>query len=402
MSGTVASQLIAYLFAPLITRIYTPEETAELGLYLRIIGVGAALATARYEFALPIVKTHGHSFRLYRLSFWIAGVVSLLSIGILLVPLLTGADFNGVLFYVLLPFGIFLTAVYNLGTNWAIRLKSFKVITYARISNSVIGNIAKVSFGVMELGYIGLIIGAVLGLAMSGAWFMNDFFRANRIYRVKSRSPRNWLLAKEYIEFPTINLPHALMDLSRDLLMAVLLLLLFTKEDFGLYDLSYQMLRVPLVLIGAAIGQVFFQKCAEKYNRNEDILPVARKSVLVLITLSIVPFSLIFFFGEELFTFVFGEKWRYAGVYSEIMAPWFMINFISSPITSIPMVVRKQKEFFGLAVIGSILMLSCLVLPTYFFNASIETMLWILSLSYSTYLIFVIFRIFYYIKEVGK
>lgn len=399
MSGTVTAQLIAYVFAPVITRIYSPEEGAELGLFLRIIGVGAALATARYEFALPIAKTHGHSFRLYRLSFFISIIVSIVSILILLIPVIKGGDLNELLFYGLLPLGIFLTALYSLGTNWAIRLKHFKLITYARISNSIVGNVAKVSFGVAELGYIGLILGTVIGLVFSSIWFLIDFGKAKKIYNVRPLSPRNLLLAKEYIEFPTINLPHTLMDTSRELLMAVIIMEVFSKEDLGLYDHSYRMLRLPLVFVGLALGQVFFQRCAELYNEGKDISGVIKKSLITLTLLSIVPFTTLFFYGEEIFEWVFGEKWRGSGTFSEIMVPMFMINFISSPISSLPLVLRKQKEFFKLAFVASVLMILSLLVPKYIFDADVKVTLWTLSITYSIYLIYVIIRIYKFAKE---
>lgn len=402
MSGTVTAQLIAYVFAPVITRIYSPEEGAELGLFLRIIGVGAALATARYEFALPIAKTHSHSFRLYRLSFLISSIVSSISVLVLIIPLFTGGDFIQFIFYALVPLGIFLTAMANLGTNWSVRLKSFNIITYSKISNALVGNIAKVGFGVLKMGYIGLIIGTVIGLVISSTWFIRDYLKAGKVYNVRYLSPRNWLLAKQNIDFPTINLPHAIMDLTRDLLIAVILLELFSKEEFGLYDHSYRMMRLPLMFVGFAIGQVFFQRCAEMVNKGEDVSAMIAKSIRTLTILSILPFTFIFFYGEELFGFVFGEEWSGAGRYSEIMAPMFMINFISSPISSMPMVLRKQKQFFVLAIFASLIMLGSIFIPPYFFGASIETMLYIFSLTYSAYLIFVIFRIFRYAKEVAS
>jgi O-antigen/teichoic acid export membrane protein len=400
MSGTMAAQLVGYLFAPVITRLYTPEEGAELGLFLRIVAVGAALATARYEHALPILKSDSHSYRLYRLSFFVTVIVSLLSVAMLLVPIVGELSEEQLVFYGLIPIGIFFTAIYNLGTNWSIRMKQFQYITYARIANSILGSVTKVVFGIMQAGYVGLLTGTIIGLVSANLWFVRDFFRTNRFYKVPYRSARNWLLAKEHKEFPTINLPHALMDLARDLLLAVLILELFTKEDFGLYDHSYRMLRLPLVFVGVAIGQVFFQRCAEMYNNKEDITPLITKSIRTLTLLSIVPFTVIFFFGEELFSFVFGENWAGSGRYSEILAPMFMINFISSPISSLPMVLRKQKEFFFLAIFAAFLMVGCILIPPYFYNASIETTLWILSLSYSCYLVFVIFSIFYFVKKV--
>lgn len=399
MSGTVAAQLLGYLFAPVITRLYTPEEGAELGLFLRIIGVGAALATVRYEHALPILKHDAHSYRLYRFSFFVTILVTLISLLILIVPAVLNPTNSNVLFYGLVPVGLFFTAMFNLGTNWSIRMKKFRYITFARVTNSLIGNSAKVLFGLMQVGYLGLIAGTVIGLVTANIWFIRDFFKTNRTFQVPYRSVRNWILAKEYKEFPTINLPHAIMDLSRDLLMAVLILELFSKEDFGLYDHSYRMLRLPLVFVGVAIGQVFFQRCAEMYNQGQDITHLIKKAIRTLTLLSIVPFGFIFFFGEELFGFVFGQDWRGSGTYSEILVPMFMINFISSPISSLPLVLRKQKEFFKLAFLGSVMMILAIVLPKYLLDADIELTLWILSISHSIYLIYVIYRIFNFVKE---
>lgn len=399
MSGTMASQVISYLFAPIITRIYSPEEGAELGLYLRIIGVGAALATARYEFALPIAKTHGHSYRLYKLSFFFSIIVSLGSFLILLVPVFNGGSIEAYGFYALVPFGIFFTALTSLGTNWALRLKGFRTITYSRVSNAVVGNVFKVLLGLLNWGYLGLIIGTVLGVLISSFWFLRDFVKTGRIYPVRYRSPRNWLLARENIDFPLINMPHAIMDLSRDLLIAVILLALFSKEEFGLYDHSYRMMRIPLMFVGLAIGQVFFQRAAEMVNKGQDITASILKSIRTLTVLSILPFTLIFFFGEDLFAFVFGDEWGGAGRFSEILAPMFMMNFISSPISSLPMVLKKQRAFFRLAIFGTFLMLGCIFIPPYFFDTSIDTMLYTLSFSYSAYLIFVIFKVLQYSKQ---
>ena len=40
MSGTVISQLIALLFAPLLSRLYTPGQMGELGFYIVSTGGG--------------------------------------------------------------------------------------------------------------------------------------------------------------------------------------------------------------------------------------------------------------------------------------------------------------------------------------------------------------------------
>lgn len=402
MSGTVAAQLISYLLAPLITRIYLPEESAELGLFIRIISVGAAIATARYELALPIIKLDHHSFRLYRFAVRILIISLLVSIIVIVFPLIYAQDLSSVLFFILLPVGLGLLAMINLGTNWSIRMKKFRIISMAKISNSAVSNLAKVGFGLMNMGYVGLILGAILGLFSSGLFYLFDFFRSKKHYAVSSRSSRNYVLAREYIEFPKINLPHTMMDLGRDLIVALLLLELFSKEDFGLYDHSYRMLRLPLVMVGTAMGQVFFQKCSEKVNNHEDVVPLLKKTIKTLALLSLLPFTVIFFFGEELFAWVFGENWRGAGTFSEMMTPWFLVSLVSSPISMLPLILRKQKEFFFLSMIGAALMIGAISICPLVFDLSMKSTLLVMSLSQGVFLMFLIIKIFQFAGEANK
>lgn len=398
-SGTLMAQLVAYLLTPVITRLYTPDESAELGLFIRIVGVGAALATARYELALPLTRLDQHSFRLYRFALRITLITSLITLIALIYPILLSDNISIMLFYLAIPISVALNAFNNLGTNWAVRMKRFRIISYSKMSNSIISNLSKVLFGILNFGYIGLILGTVIGLVFSVIFFFRDFRFTNSTFKISRNSPRNYLLAKEYIEFPKINLPHTLMDLSKDLLIALILWDLFGQREYGLFNHTYQMLRLPLVLIGTSIGQVFFQRCAEQINKGENVLKVAQKSVGTLLLLSLIPFGIVFFFGSDLFAFVFGETWRESGEYAEIMTPWFMINFIASPISSLPLILKRQRSFFGLALIGSLMMILTLFIPKWYFDASIFQTLWLTSITQAIYLIIVIFIIFGYAKN---
>lgn len=400
-SGTFFAQLVAYVLMPVITRLYTPDESAELGLFLRIIGVGAAIATARYELALPVTKLDHHSFRLYRFAIRTALLTTLVALIVLIVPIVFSGSISASIFYFCIPPALLLTAFMNLGTNWAIRMKRFRIISYSKLTNSVVGNVFKVIFGALNTGYIGLILGTLIGLVVAVVFFFKDFRYTNASYKIKSSSPRNYALARQYVEFPKINLPHTLMDLGKDLLIALILWELYGQTEYGLFNHTYQMLRLPLVLIGASIGQVFFQRCAEMINNGQNVLGVAVKSVRTLTLLSIIPFSIVFLFGEELFAFVFGENWREAGVYAEIMTPWFLVNFMASPISPLPLILKKQRNFFFLAMFGTALMLGTLFIPKWCFDATIYETLYITSFSQAIYLVFVIFIIFGYAKK-GK
>ena len=124
------------------------------------------------------------------------------------------------------------------------------------------------------------------------------------------------------------------------------------------------MLRIPAMLIGASLSQVFFNHISGKFNDGESILPLFKKIIGYLAIFSIIPFAVIYFFGSELFTFVFGDQWLISGRLSEIMAPWLMLNFIVTPLSTIPLVFNKQKSFFLISLLTSVLQVAgFLILP---------------------------------------
>jgi O-antigen/teichoic acid export membrane protein len=150
------------------------------------------------------------------------------------------------------------------------------------------------------------------------------------------------------------------------------------------------MLKLPLTVIGGAIGQVYFQKIAAKRNNGESLYEITLITIRNLFFISIIPFSILFMFGENIFCFVFGKDWALAGKYSEIMAPWLMLNLIVSPVSQLPVVIGKLKSFFWVGFTGSILLIGLLLLP-YFVKISFEDLLIYINYSQLIFLVFVLF-----------
>lgn len=402
MSATFVAQLFSYLLTPIITSIYSPEEAGNLGLFVRIIAVGSALATLRYEYALPLIKNESHAYRLMVLVNRVVLIFSFFSFILLLIPLFRGGDLEDFIFYSLIPLAVILTAYFNIGTNWSIRFKKIKLIGYSRVLNATMSGLAKIGFGLLNTGYLGLIYGTIIGLFIGNLPFIKFKKETKLTYNVSRNSPRNFLIAKGQKDFPLINLPHALMDFSRDLVVGILFFYYFSSTDYGCYDLSYRMLRLPLVLVGVALGQMFFQRCSELLREGIDMKPLMVKSMVLLCALSIIPFGLILFYGVEIFAWVFGENWAQSGAFSQVMVPWFALNFIVSPISSIPLVLGRQWDFFKIAIFGTVLMLGSLIISQEFFQlGAIDSML-VVSISQVVYLVFLIVKIFQFINQHRK
>ena len=109
--------------------------------------------------------------------------------------------------------------------------------------------------------------------------------------------------------------------------------------------------------------------------------------------------------SKELFSFVFGSEWGVSGYYSEIMSIWLMFNFLISPVSNIPIILNRQKEYFILGLVGTAMQLFCFgVMPLIIGTTSQDfiTILWAVSFSQSAYLVFGVFYALYISKKGRK
>jgi O-antigen/teichoic acid export membrane protein len=368
MSGTLIAQLIGYAIAPILTRLYSTEEMGELGFYMRLTGFIAAVATLRYEAALPLPKKDEHSFLLYRLAYLISLVVLIIMALIFLFLIVSGIgnEFDW-WFYLFTILGTSFVIIINVGTSWSVRMGQYTIISRHKIVNSLVANLLKWIFAFFHLSAFGLILATLIGYFLSSLEFAFNFKKIRSKFKASISNKKTRALILEHKEFPTLNLPHVFVDNGRDMLIATFIFTYYSVGIYGSFNHSYTMLRIPLMLIGVALGQIFYNKASELYNQDKSIMPLLKRMLLLLSALSIVPFTILFFYGEPIFIFIFGPNWGQAGVYSETMSVWLLFNFILSPITALPLIIGKQKIAFLFGVVSSLLQ----ILP-----------LWIIPMNY--------------------
>ncbi len=367
VSGTAMAQAIGYLVAPALTRLYTPEEMGELGIYMRAVGFIAAVATLRFELALPLPKRDDHSFVIYRMALRIA-LLMLLVLGVAGVAGVLWAPqqrVRGFFIGITLVSAFFLVFT-NLGINWAIRTGAYRKISSSKIINALASNSFRLLFGFAGWGAKGLLGATLIGYGLASLPFVKQARKLYVQFGALRQPKRERILYKKHKEFPLINLPHTAVDLGRELFIGLLIAQLFNDAVFGSYNHAFTMLRLPVALVGASVGQVLFNRCAELLNSAQPVAPLVRRTMLSLFAMSIPVFSAVYLFGEPVFTFVFGDQWSDSGVYAEIMSLWLLLAFVSSSLSTLPLVLNYQRRFFLMSLIGtSIQLIGFGVLPLY-------------------------------------
>lgn len=402
-SGTVLGHLVAILFSPIITRLYTAEEMSYQSVFTRIVLFLSVIATARFEFAFALPKRMEHAYSLFRVS--LKSLIAVLLTTIVVVSLLQFYSFHDPHFkhiLLLVPFGVFAASFYSQLSNWALRLKDFKHIGRSKIMMSM--TFALVAIVLYPFGYFGIIIAYIFSFFTATFLFWRNFRSAKTMMTAYQLKGRDYAIARNYLDFPRINLPHALIDLTKELFIAFYMIATFEKEVLGLYDLSFRMLRVPIAVIGASIGQVFLKKAIDLRNEGKAIFPLLKKTMSLLLLVSIVPFSIVLLFGTDIFSVVFGEDWSKAGYYTQIMTPWLMVNFLISPVSQVPIILNKQRGFFILGIISTILMIVSLTIGEIFpnWNLQFDQVLKVVSFTQFVFLSFVIIWVLRLAKKHDK
>lgn len=373
IGGTGIAQAIPIAISPILTRIYTPEDFGVLAFYAASIAIISVAATGRYEMAILMPKTDKKAKNLAAFSFLIVAAISILSLvlfyfsGTAILNKLNFGIYEFLIF--LIPFGIFSRAIFQIFIYALNRVKYYKAIAGAKITQSFGVSGLQLGFGILSFSSFGLVLGRLLGDVLGslyGCWLTVRHVRF-KIEALEWEEMKGQ--AKEYKEFPKFNAPHAFTNTSSSNLPNILLATLFSSSIAGFYSLSHRVCFAPIHLISSSVQQVFSRSITEQYNNNEDIHAFTVSVFKQLATFAIIPFAILLIFAPELFGFIFGDEWREAGVYSQILTPFLFLVFIVSPLTYVPLLLNKQRKAFVIDLIYLVLRAIALSLGFWFGDA---------------------------------
>jgi O-antigen/teichoic acid export membrane protein len=348
VGGTMGAQALTLLAAPLLTRIYSPDDFGLLAVFTSMLAIALLVGSLRYDIAIPIPEDNIEATNLVVLSFiLILFNTILIAVSVLFMskPIADVLGLPVLASYLwLLPLGVLLGGTYGIFSQWSIRMKCFGVIASTRIWQSFISLVIQFSF--FKFGGVGLLLASVAGKSVGAAKLVRPKFREASWAGIRKA-------AKRYRRFPIYSTPAGLARVLGVELPSLLLVATFSPAAAGLYALTNRVLGVPANLIGGAVSQVFVSSAADAY-RNGSLAPLVKELHAKMAQIGLPFMFLLIMLGPELFGFVFGEDWRQAGEFACWMAPWLYLVFISSPITTVTAVLERQKQgmFFHFSLLA--------------------------------------------------
>lgn len=383
-SSTIVSQALLLLTSPILTRLYSPSDFGVFAFFIGIIGVLSTVANLRYEQAIIVPESRHSANQLVYLSLIINSIFSLIILIILTLfskPIFTLFKIEEYEKYSwLIPISVFFIGCYQAFNYWLVRNKKFNTIAKIKVQQSVA--MISIQLILFKIGAIALILGhstgQLLGVFKNGMRFLKNS-------NLDAKHLKD--MASKYRNFPKFSIWSALLNSTGSQLPVLMFTAYYSPAIAGLYMLTQRVIKGPLSIVSQAITQIFISDLRQSSTVKHKLLKINN----LLITLSIIPLTLIVVAGDKVFPLIFGPQWADVSSVASVLTPWIFAVFICSPVATLVEFNNKQSSFLIFQLVLFISRVASIYLGYILFDNYLDslmlfsyssTIIWLFFLSY--------------------
>ena len=342
--GAIIAQGFSVFIMPFLSRIYSPEDFGVLAIFSSVMSIAMQLTFLNYHFGIALPKSNRYCNAIVYLCLIIHIFFSI----IFTVFIFTIGDFvfiklsmNSLIKYkALLPIAVFCAGGYAALTQWAIRERAFSSISKTKITQSILGGLVKITLGLLSMKPVGLLIGTIIGQASGITSLLKSILKVQGFPKTSIKDIKR--CAIKYRKFPMYDTWACMLNTITAQITPILIVSFFGTMQAGYFSIAQQLLQIPMVFIGQAIGQVFLQK-ASRAKYDGGIKDLTFTTYNVLVAGGLFPLLLLSFLAPQIFAFVLGEEWYEAGKMARLLGPLIALTFVFSPISHIFNIFNKQE-----------------------------------------------------------
>jgi len=360
--GSIAARVVSLLAIPVLTRLYSPDNFGLLALFISCVALIVPFTTLRYHVAIPLPRYDVTAVCILVLSLSITLVVTAL---VALIILVFEYDLFKILsieplapYRWLIVIGVASAGFYDIFASWSLRKKWMGRIARTQVIRSFSSVGVKISLGALGYAPIGLVLGQILqqagGLISLTTQFAHDVAGKPRRFGFK----RLVVVALRYRGFPALRLPSQILLVAATQLPLLLAAGMFGTTTAGQFALAFSALAIPVTFISQTVGSAYYAEIAS--------LGPTRRTEIRLLTFSIMkklafiggaPVVFLAFFAPWFFSVAFGEVWREAGHFAQILVVYLYVQIVTSPAIHILTVLEKHYQFFNINLVRFLLVI---------------------------------------------
>jgi len=348
LSSSSVSQVIPFVTAPVLTRLYSPSDFGLYEIYYSIMTIFVVIPNLRLENAVLIEKDDNKSVNIFficilsNLFFLLLGLIAIFILDTAIVEFYD-LEVNSTKWLYFIPVGMFLSSTYNLFSLWLVRYEKYKGLSINRILLTVSNALIQISFGLLFFGFKGLIYGNVLSYFLSLILMGYSCIKILNVISFK-------LNKKDFIDglrsnkdFIFYTLPGDFINGFANQLPTLLIGKYFNSASLGYYSMARRIVGLPLGFISGAIQDVFKKESTNEYNEKGTILKTYKVTFLILLVFGMFLVGGIYIFGDTLITLFLGINWEPSIPIIKILSVLFVLKFISGTLNFVFLIRGKQK-----------------------------------------------------------
>jgi len=366
VGGTAFSQMISIASTPLLTRLFSPQDFGILGSILAVSAIISVVGSMKYDMAIVLGENNKEASYIQFLSIII---LCLLTIVLFLFTLITpsylfeiiGLQFN-VFWLIPLFFFISFNSILSSRLN---REEMYKQLSLSQIIKRLVIVFSQIIFGYIGFGPVGLIIGNILGVALSTLYlyiYNIDFLNFKNEY---SNYKYFTEIATKYRQFPIYTVPQTMLNTFIIQLPIIFLGIFYSVQVVGAYFLTVKIIQLPTNLLGQSVRRIFYKEASKNKDNIYSLRKIYNKITISLLAVIFIPTILLYLFSEPIFIYVFGDDWLLSGKFAKYMILWFSAVFVMSPTRILFIVLNKQSILLVLDAVLGIMRLLVLLIAYY-------------------------------------
>ncbi|MFW5750125.1 MAG: lipopolysaccharide biosynthesis protein [Planctomycetota bacterium] len=354
--GNGVHLLATVAFMPVLTRLYGLKAFANYEVYFAVLSFAAISACLCFDFAVPVQRSRLRAVGLALVGLGAATAVCvLLAAGVAATHAFGFASsrFTGLAWCVVA--GSWMAAANRVLYYLGLHQRRFGLLASGRMAQAVVTIGVQITAAFTGWGVIGLVIGDLAGRLVALLLLQRALINETACLRRLSLA-RVVGLAWRNRRLPLLNGLWILMQTSAIRLPVIVVAGWWGPAAAGSFAVCQRALDAPRVILTAAMGHAWFAVSARLAREvpgelNIDFRRHLRR--LFWLVLPAIPVCMIW--GEDVFAFVFGERWRMAGTMARWVVPWFALRAIVVPLRQSLLVVHRQSVLIvceALVVIG--------------------------------------------------
>jgi len=346
-SANALSQALPIFVAPILTRLYLPDDFGAVALFIALLSIVSAIATMRIDWLVSTVNSDNKAANVFTIGLINVTIVSVI---IFIIKYLGWHEslhmvrwklINKYLW--LLPVALMGSGIQLMMAGWFVRVADLAPIASTKVRQSVGLTIFNVLGGVFSFGAGGLIVSATTSFWLGASILARQAWKTLGAYLQKINPQTLCASFKDIWRKYAVFGSTGIVNNCGLFLPTLLISAYFTPVELGWYALMQRMATAPLVIFTGALGQSFWAEARQLIKQNPVALKILYLKTTKRLMLISLPVAIVCLSGPLYIGPIFGlKKWAGAGSVLAALTPFILSQFIISTLS--PLIIICEKE----------------------------------------------------------